>query len=112
MNCMKCNAELNDDARFCDACGASQKPGTARCRKCDAEIKPGAKFCSVCGARQSAGTKGEALMLISFLCYIFLGGSMFVLSQVSGLDPMFWLVSFFAIVAFGVMFGVNVCNKL
>ena len=77
MKCIKCGAELNDDARFCDACGAAQKPETARCRKCDAEIKAGAKFCSVCGALQSTGI--DTMNCFSSLMYSGFGLSFFAL---------------------------------
>ncbi len=52
MKCVKCNSELPDGAKFCNACGASQEP--AKCVKCGAELPAGAKFCNGCGASQEA----------------------------------------------------------
>ncbi len=54
--CPKCNAELQDDARFCHACGAkAEKPAeTPQCPKCKAPVPADARFCPVCGEKLEA----------------------------------------------------------
>ena len=47
IQCVKCSHENREEARFCEACGASL---VSRCPKCDAVPKPGADFCDACGA--------------------------------------------------------------
>lgn len=50
--CPSCNAELDDDDKFCSQCGASivaAKP--LFCSECGAKLKPGVKFCSSCGQK-------------------------------------------------------------
>ena len=48
-NCVKCNAILEPEARFCDECGAEQ-PAALFCDECGAGLEPGVKFCDSCGA--------------------------------------------------------------
>ena len=54
MNCKFCNAELKEDALFCQECGAkvgdSLKEDVPKYCKCGAELNVGAKFCNQCGA--------------------------------------------------------------
>lgn len=71
MKCPKCQAEINNNARFCTKCGCnlavemakvkSPEPvATVSCTKCGAAIKPGAKFCVKCGqAISSASDQGQ-----------------------------------------------------
>ena len=47
IECDKCGAKMNANAKFCPECGAKQ--GTA-CAKCGATLAKGAKFCPECGA--------------------------------------------------------------
>ena len=54
MNCKFCNAQLPEDAEFCQECGAkvedSVKEEIPKCCQCGAELSPHVKFCSQCGA--------------------------------------------------------------
>ena len=51
-HCTKCGAEMAEDAKFCNACGASAaKTESFRCSACGHENKPGTKFCEKCGAK-------------------------------------------------------------
>ena len=51
--CIKCGAELPDEAKFCGKCGAKQEPqktmGKIFCMNCGAECAPGQAFCFECG---------------------------------------------------------------
>lgn len=50
--CPSCNAELDDDDKFCSQCGTSivaTKP--LFCSECGAKLKSGVKFCSSCGQK-------------------------------------------------------------
>ena len=54
--CPVCGTELEEDARFCDECGAPVTGGTDEakaeesvCRNCGNVLKPTAKFCGACG---------------------------------------------------------------
>ena len=53
MLCSTCGKQINDGAKFCEFCGATQAPAKARCIKCGGEINFGAKFCEHCGATQT-----------------------------------------------------------
>ena len=71
MKCPKCQAEINNNARFCTKCGCnlavevakvkSPEPvSTVSCTKCGAVLKPGAKFCVKCGQAVSfAADQGQ-----------------------------------------------------
>ncbi|NIR49560.1 tetratricopeptide repeat protein [candidate division KSB1 bacterium] len=48
MNCVSCNAELPQEAKFCPECGT--KIGDMECSNCGEPLKPGAKFCHSCGS--------------------------------------------------------------
>ncbi len=52
MLCSNCGKQINDGARFCEFCGATQTPAKAKCVNCGGEINFGAKFCEHCGATQ------------------------------------------------------------
>ncbi len=57
MKCIKCDAEIKDGAKFCQACGAKQEmPREEKrfCKACGAPLKPGAAFCTACGAKAAA----------------------------------------------------------
>lgn len=67
MNCIKCNSELPNGAKFCPSCGAffgegaDVKPAAAPapeqkyyCEKCGLELMRGARFCTVCGGAAKA----------------------------------------------------------
>ena len=54
-NCIKCNAEIVEEARFCDECGTEQ-PQMAFCDQCGAELESGVRFCDSCGAECVTGT--------------------------------------------------------
>lgn len=48
INCPNCHKALEDDARFCDACGTRLELGS-RCPVCGASLEAGDRFCPVCG---------------------------------------------------------------
>ena len=48
MKCTKCNAEIADNAKFCQICGAKVEIEN-KCPNCGATIKKDAKFCPECG---------------------------------------------------------------
>ncbi|MBQ6275645.1 MAG: zinc-ribbon domain-containing protein [Bacteroidales bacterium] len=50
MKCSKCNAEIDDDAKFCPECG-SKIEKFAFCSNCGAKLEEGATFCSNCGEK-------------------------------------------------------------
>jgi membrane protease subunit (stomatin/prohibitin family) len=51
--CPSCNAQLSPGTKFCSNCGAKTGGGPAKCDKCGVEVKPGAKFCPECGDTMS-----------------------------------------------------------
>jgi class 3 adenylate cyclase len=51
MECPRCRADIPEESKFCDECGAAL-PG--RCLSCGAAIRSGAKFCPVCGKKLTA----------------------------------------------------------
>jgi class 3 adenylate cyclase/tetratricopeptide (TPR) repeat protein len=51
MDCPRCHAVNDTDARFCEECGAAL--GLV-CPTCGAPVTPGKKFCRACGAQLSA----------------------------------------------------------
>ena len=51
--CPSCNAQISPGTKFCSNCGAKTGGGPAKCDKCGAEVKPGAKFCPECGDTMS-----------------------------------------------------------
>lgn len=53
MFCTNCGKHINDGAKFCEHCGASQAPKRAFCTNCGKEINRGVKFCEHCGAAQT-----------------------------------------------------------
>lgn len=67
-NCIKCNAEVEDDVKFCPKCGATQDPqkelqekkeetpAVRRCKGCGEEISSDLIFCPKCGVRQNSTT--------------------------------------------------------
>ena len=67
-NCIKCNAEIEDDGKFCPKCGASQETqqelqaqkqenlALRRCKGCGEEIASDLVFCPKCGVRQNSTT--------------------------------------------------------
>ena len=48
VQCVKCNAMIEDDDKFCPECGAMQK---LVCSNCKIELAPNAKFCPECGKK-------------------------------------------------------------
>ena len=48
--CPKCQATLENNAKFCPDCGHNLK-AAAHCTECGEKLKEGAKFCSGCGAK-------------------------------------------------------------
>ncbi|HEY4317845.1 MAG TPA: zinc ribbon domain-containing protein [Herbaspirillum sp.] len=53
INCVKCDAQNKDGAKFCKACGNkidAAAPPIDACLSCGAVKVPGAKFCKSCGA--------------------------------------------------------------
>ena len=48
MKCKNCNAEINDDAKFCSNCGQNLNSKNL-CSSCGIEIEEGVKFCGNCG---------------------------------------------------------------
>ncbi len=59
MNCKKCGAELDDNARFCPQCGALQP---LICPECGAESRPGSRVCSSCGKKLPVAVHDEPLV--------------------------------------------------
>lgn len=64
MNCIKCNSELAEGAKFCKSCGQNQEAveqnvnnisveSSSNCIKCNNELAQGAKFCKSCGQNQT-----------------------------------------------------------
>jgi class 3 adenylate cyclase len=51
MECPSCRADIPEESKFCDECGAAL-PG--RCPSCGAAIRSGAKFCPACGRKLTA----------------------------------------------------------
>ena len=56
IRCGRCEHENREDARFCDACGASLE---ASCSGCGRLLRPGARFCDGCGAAVTAAAPAE-----------------------------------------------------
>ncbi|HYT42117.1 MAG TPA: zinc ribbon domain-containing protein, partial [Methylomirabilota bacterium] len=73
IRCRQCNAELTEQARFCNVCGLPQNSRepeleistlneqkaldtkhTNRCDNCASELPKEARFCAVCGAAQTS----------------------------------------------------------
>ena len=54
MECPSCRADIPEESKFCDACGAAL-PG--RCPACGAAIRSGAKFCPACGKRLTSSNR-------------------------------------------------------
>lgn len=52
MECPKCGASISAKDKFCPDCGQSLKN---TCPKCSAELKDGAKFCPECGEKLANG---------------------------------------------------------
>jgi membrane protease subunit (stomatin/prohibitin family) len=48
-HCIKCNAVIPEEAKFCSECGSAQH---SECLNCGFELAPDSKFCSKCGAPQ------------------------------------------------------------
>jgi len=56
VRCAKCNAIIENSARFCGTCGAIVR----RCAKCEAVLEPNARFCGSCGSAVApTGTLAE-----------------------------------------------------
>lgn len=53
--CVKCNAELENDAEFCSECGEKQPVlnTSPTCPKCGSPVEEGAEFCPECGQKIS-----------------------------------------------------------
>ncbi len=47
--CINCKAQIAAGSKFCPECGSKQTADPVKCDKCGAEVKPGAKFCPECG---------------------------------------------------------------
>ncbi|MBR5983659.1 MAG: zinc ribbon domain-containing protein [Bacteroidales bacterium] len=50
MKCLKCNAEIADNAKFCPICGAKVEIEN-KCPNCGATVEKNAKFCVKCGTK-------------------------------------------------------------
>lgn len=48
MRCVACGFENDEDAEFCESCGADL---ARACANCGTALKPGSKFCKKCGTR-------------------------------------------------------------
>lgn len=68
-NCTTCQAQIPDDAIFCDQCGtpvsraAAAQPEPGACPSCGAPITPGELFCGDCGTPLDAPAPGESQAL-------------------------------------------------
>ena len=58
IKCGKCGALMDQDAKFCPKCGASQVVGTP-CPGCGATVPADASFCPKCGAKTGGGAGGK-----------------------------------------------------
>jgi len=58
LKCGKCGALMDQDAKFCPKCGASQVVGTP-CPSCGATVPTDATFCPKCGAKMGGGAGGK-----------------------------------------------------
>ena len=47
--CPGCGAEMPENVKFCQMCGASLTPQKRICKKCGAEAPDNVKFCQMCG---------------------------------------------------------------
>ena len=67
IRCYKCKAQLPDEAKFCNKCGASLVPVEKfYCPNCKSEIKnKDAKFCMKCGMAFEGDIKPETVMVDS-----------------------------------------------
>ena len=94
MNCKRCGAELENNARFCPACGALQP---MICPACGAESRPGSRECSACGRKLPLAERESKLVytkrkkhtgaiigtVIGVLCaLLLLGGAYLLLRRV------------------------------
>ncbi len=52
VHCVKCNAEIEADDKFCPECGS---PQVLKCEKCHSELSPNDKFCPECGTPVKRG---------------------------------------------------------
>lgn len=57
MQCTNCHHDNADNARFCNQCGSSLKPG---CAQCGAENPADSKFCNQCGNSLATASTSEA----------------------------------------------------
>ena len=49
--CRNCGAQLDDDARFCTACGTKVEDPGRVCPNCGAKVDDDAHFCTECGTK-------------------------------------------------------------
>jgi class 3 adenylate cyclase len=54
MECPSCRADIPEESKFCDECGAAL-PG--RCSSCGSAVRSGAKFCPACGKGLTASKR-------------------------------------------------------
>lgn len=62
--CSSCGAELPDNAKFCDKCGATvqETPNQkSYCPNCGFENEPGVKFCTKCGSQMDGSEKSQTI---------------------------------------------------
>lgn len=57
MNCKRCQAQMEENTRFCPVCGAVQP---LVCPACGAESRPGSRTCSGCGKKLPRPVREEA----------------------------------------------------
>src|SRR5919197_5396912 len=58
MNCPRCGAAVQPNARFCSECGNAL---SSSCRNCGTVLAPGAKFCAECGPRAEGAGAPNAM---------------------------------------------------
>src|SRR5688500_1699592 len=56
VKCPACNADVPENNRFCDECGAAMP---LPCSACGASNRLGAKFCGSCGSKLEPGTSSS-----------------------------------------------------
>src|SRR5262245_58172254 len=56
MTCPRCRAQNDEDARFCEDCGAWLE---VTCPRCGTAVTPGKKFCRSCGAALTTDITGR-----------------------------------------------------
>lgn len=60
MKCVKCNAEIEQDAQFCPYCGAKVEQ-VRQCSKCGKSLDDDSDFCPYCGTKRCVATTNNSI---------------------------------------------------